>query len=116
MSIKQVYKTSDDKEFTNLIDAEKHEASINKDKGFEKYLNGYSGRRLLSKNNLEDYGIWKISGEDPNCDVSGHHHNPHLETVEGVLKDVVKHALKLKGFYTWGGGGEIEKVKLLKFN
>lgn len=47
-------------------------------------------------------GEWEIYGEDPNCDMGGHHHTPYLCTVSGTYKDVVEYALGLRGFYSWG--------------
>jgi hypothetical protein len=59
----------------------------------------------------ETVGTWKITGEDPNCDMGGYHHEPSLGLFEGKLKDVVAHAVNLTGFYSWGGGGSIKLYK-----
>lgn len=59
-------------------------------------------------------GVWKILGEDPNCDLGGSHHQPTLATVQGKYEDAVEYALGLSGFFTWGGGGNVEEVNILK--
>ena len=82
----------------------------------DNYLKTYSGKRLLEFHSMEEVGTWKILGQDPNCDMGGSHHNPYLETVEGKLLDVIKHAISLDSFYTWGGGGEITKITVTKLN
>ena len=114
MSISTVYKTSDGKEFNHIIAAERHEESLldKIDDDFIKYCKGYTGKRLLSKHSLGEVVVWKISGEDPNPDFGGHHHNPYLKTVRGKLEDVIKNALKTPKIFTWGGGGEITKIDI----
>jgi len=67
----------------------------------------YSGRKLLENHSLQQYGFWKILGEDPNCDMSGPHVQPDLGVVEGKLEDVIKYAVELPNFWQWGGGGDI---------
>ena len=62
--------------------------------------------------NTEDtYGIWKVYGEDSNCDMGGHHHEPFLGKVKGSLKQAIQWAVKHPRFFTWGGGGRIEASK-----
>lgn len=65
--------------------------------------------RLLQGRNPNEQGVWKIYGEDPNCDLGGPHHEPLLETVSGTYRNVVEYALTLPRFYSWGGGGRIER-------
>lgn len=65
--------------------------------------------RLLRAYAPDEPGVWKILGEDPNCDLGGHHHQPELEIITGTYKNVVDYALKLPQFFTWGGGGNIKK-------
>jgi hypothetical protein len=78
---------------------------------YEQYTQvSYSGRALLAKHKLDESGMWRIRGEDPNCDFGGHHYQPELGIVEGRLEDVIKYAVTLKSFWTWGGGGNIEKI------
>ena len=60
----------------------------------------------------DEQGVWQIFGEDPNCDFGGHHHQPLLDTVSGTYKEVVEYALTLENFYTWGGGGEVRKLRI----
>jgi len=74
----------------------------------------YSGRKLLEKHDLKETGLWKILGEDPNCDFGGSHHQPDLGIVEGNLKDVIEYAVALRNFWTWGGGGDIRKISTPK--
>ena len=50
---------------------------------FDRFLETYGGRELTSKHSLEEYGIWKVEGEDPNCDFGGSHHQPNLGLFEG---------------------------------
>lgn len=57
-----------------------------------------------------EYGVWQVKGEDPNCDMGGHHHEPSLGYFEGTFKDVCEHALTLNGFFSWGGGGRVIKA------
>lgn len=79
---------------------------------YRKYLNTYAGKRLLENHSLEEYGTWEIRGEDPNCDFGGHHHQPHLGTVEGTLEEVIKYGANLGNFWQWGGGGDFRKVNI----
>lgn len=74
----------------------------------DKFLHSYSGRDLLSKHHLDEYGLWKVRGEDPNCDLGGYHHSPELGIFEGKLRDVIAYAVRLPGWYAWGSGGSIE--------
>lgn len=65
--------------------------------------------RLLENYSPNEYGTWKIFGEDQNAELAGPHHEPKLETVNGTYKNVVDYALTLNGFFSWGRGGRIEK-------
>ena len=71
----------------------------------------YSGKQLMEKHKLSDYGVWKIYGEDPNCDMGGYHHQPLIATVEGTLEKAIEYAVQSTAFYTWGGGGDIRPAK-----
>lgn len=64
-------------------------------------------QRLLSEHDPESEGLWKILGEDPNCDMGGFHSNPDLGMVTGRYKDVVEYALTIPAFIQWGYGGKI---------
>lgn len=82
---------------------------------YKKYTEvSYSGRKLLEQHKLTDEGLWKIYGEDPNCDLGGAHHEPELGLVEGRLKDVIEYAVELPMFWQWGGGGRIVKVDVVR--
>jgi hypothetical protein len=70
----------------------------------------WSGRELLKKHSLDEIGVWKILGEDPNCDFGGHHHQPELAIVEGKLGDIIAYAVELTSFWQWGAGGVIRKM------
>lgn len=107
------YIAEDGTEFNNQKDCEVYEESgidKNTTKANNWLSNSYNGQQLKKKHKMNEVGTWEIRGEDPNCDFGGHHHNPYLGTVSGELFDVVKHAVSLKGFFTWGGGGIIKKV------
>ena len=81
---------------------------------YKKYLETYSGKELLEKHNLSEDGTWNIFGEDPNCDLGGSHSTPFLVTLGGKLEDVIRVAVNLPNFWTWGGGGMIELTKVIK--
>lgn len=66
------------------------------------------------KDKLCVYGIWHVTGEDPNCDFGGSHHQPTLGYFEGVLSDVVEYAVNLPCFWQWGAGGNFELVEVVK--
>jgi hypothetical protein len=78
---------------------------------YQKFLNTNGGRKLLQKHSLSEEGVWRILGEDPNCDFGGHHYQPELGTVSGKLGDVIAYAVELPRFWQWGGGGTIVKQK-----
>jgi hypothetical protein len=61
-------------------------------------------------------GIWRICGEDPNCDFGGSHHNPYLATVEGTLEEAIEYAVELPRFWTWGRGGTIDLIDIVKLD
>ncbi len=84
---------------------------------YSRFINEtYSGRELLKKHRLGEWGIWRVLGEDPNCDFGGSHHNPYLGTYEGDLANVITIAVELKGFWQWGAGGQIEKTNVEKIH
>jgi hypothetical protein len=85
---------------------------------YTRYMSTYAGRELIKKypNPSLEKGTWCIKGEDSNCDWGGYHHNPILGYREGNLLDVIKYAVNLKSFWTWGGGGYIEKVEIKKIS
>jgi hypothetical protein len=75
-----------------------------------RFKGSYSYKKLIQEHRLDEIGIWKVRGEDPNCDFGGHHYMPELATFEGKLEDVIAHAVTLSGFWQWGAGGDIQKV------
>lgn len=76
----------------------------------DNFLRGYSGKELMKKHNLSDFGKWEILGEDPNCDFAGTHTQPHIAYVEGTLEEAIKYAVKQPRWETWGGGGTIKPI------
>lgn len=72
------------------------------------FMNSYSGKKLLEDHKLDDYGVWEVYGEDPNCDSGGSHVKPFLGSYSGTLASVLVMAVDLPRFWTWGGGGTIE--------
>lgn len=81
---------------------------MSKESNYERYLRTYYGKKLLEEYSLDHHGVWEVRGEDPNCDLGGHHHNPFLGHFEGTLQEVIEHAVELRSFWTWGGGGPIK--------
>lgn len=59
---------------------------------------------------LDEYGVYHIRGEDPNCDFGGHHHEPDLGFLEGPLWAVINDAVEIHGFFSWGAGGKVLPV------
>lgn len=80
------------------------------------YLETWNGRKLLETYPMHEYGIWRVQGEDPNCDLVGYHHHPDLGTYEGKLVDVLTLAEQLPGFWSWGAGGVITKLNVTKMD
>jgi hypothetical protein len=88
-------------------------------KGISNYKQTYQYQELLKEHNLSEYGIWEVRGEDPNCDLGGHHSQPFLGHFEGTLEDVLNIAVDLPNFWQWGAGGTIKQIKskpVLKLN
>jgi hypothetical protein len=77
---------------------------------YKKFLETYSGRELLKKHSLEEEGVWRIKGEDPNCDMGGYHHMPELGVVTGKLQDIIMYGANLPQFWQWGAGGSFELI------
>lgn len=86
------------------------EAFVKKPTKYEDYLKTYAGGRLLEKYPLATYGTWQVLGEDPNCDMSGSHHQPYLATYTGSLEQVIRRGVELPGFWQWGAGGDFKKI------
>jgi hypothetical protein len=95
-----------------IRDLEIEASIIHPDNKVNEYLTTrYSGKELIKKHSLDENGVWEVRGEDPNCDLGGHHHQPLLGYFEGTLEKVLLTAVNLSGFYSWGGGGDIKKVE-----
>ena len=67
---------------------------------------------LLKKYPADQEGTWRVLGEDPNCDLGGHHHQPELGIFSGKYADVVFMAIDMSGFWQWGAGGDIKLVEI----
>ena len=108
------YKAFDGEVFDTLKEAEEYQNSLEvvKNKLYHDFLKTYSGQSLLKEHSLDKWGNWKIEGEDPNCDFGGSHHSPHLEYVYGPLRQVIKYAVGLEGFWRAGAGGKISFVDI----
>lgn len=87
-------------------------ASVMK-KTYEHYIHqDWAGRRLLEKHKLSEEGYWKVLGADSNPDFGGNHHQPFLGIYKGRLSDVIRAAILINRFWSWGGG-TIEKVTII---
>jgi hypothetical protein len=106
------FRAKDGETFTSESAATAHEHKLDgkAEKNYQQFIGtSYSGRELLKKHSLNEYGIWEVRGEDPNCDLGGAHYQPKLGFFEGTLEQVIRKAVSIPGFYTWGGGGDIKK-------
>lgn len=106
------YYAEDGTEFTSWAAADALEKSLASklEERYRSFINhSYYGRDLMSKHTLDEQGIWQVLGEDPNCDFGGYHHMPELGFFEGTLEQVIRKAVSMDNFYTWGGGGKIVK-------
>jgi hypothetical protein len=83
-------------------------------KKLEQYKTSSSYKDLVKSYPLDTYGVWKVLGEDPNCDFVGPHRQPDLGTFEGKLEDIITYAVELPSFWSWGVGGDIKKVLIHK--
>lgn len=82
---------------------------------YEQYTKvSFSGRKLLDQHALDEVGVWEVRGEDPNCDLGGHHHQPYLGTFSGSLGSVISMAVELPDFWQWGAGGSITKITVIE--
>ena len=82
----------------------------------EVYRSTYAYKSLMEIYHLDEEGLWQVRGEDPNCDLGGHHHQPNLGVYAGKLKDVLAAAVMMNGFWQWGGGGSIVKIDVKNIN
>lgn len=69
---------------------------------YEKYLQTYVGRTLISKHKFDEVGLWRITGE---VDVA--QGGKDMGIVNGRLDDVIEYAVNLPEFWSWGSGGTI---------
>lgn len=77
----------------------------------DQYRSTYYGRNTKYQDNEE--GTWQVFGEDPNCDMGGHHSNPLLGTYTGRYIDVLSLAVELPSFWQWGAGGYLKKLEIV---
>ena len=80
--MKTVFQTDDGVIFKDKNLALDHERFINNKHTQKKqdFLNRYSGKKLLDKHSLDEYGIWEVRGESPNCDFSGSHYQSYFKS------------------------------------
>lgn len=90
------------------LQAEKQKIQTTKSK-YSDSVQKHIDRNRITDFELNQFDYWDIYGEDSNCDLGGYHHEPFIETVHGYLIDVIKYAVTLKSFYSWGAGGRIQK-------
>lgn len=83
---------------------------------YQKFLGTYTGKALLQKHSLTETGLWRIRGEDPNCDMGGSHIMPDLGFAEGTLQAAIEFAVELPSFWGWGAGGDLTKVQSIKLD
>lgn len=112
--MKTVYEAADGTIHPTIHACLEHEkTSIKKeDSNYQKFLDTWNGKDLLKKYSLDTTGVWRVEGEDPNCDLGGPHHCPYLATYTGTLEDVIRKAVNLAGFWQWGAGGRITKLEV----
>lgn len=114
--MKTKFIAEDGKEFDNEDSCLDYESSLKNTVEYRanEWLKSYTGRKLLEEYDLSEYGVWRVLGEDRNADFRGSRQIPYLGTFEGTLDSVIKHAVQLPRFYSWGSGGEIEKIEVIK--
>jgi hypothetical protein len=77
-------------------------------------LRTHHGEELLNRYSLKAEGLWVVEGEDPNCDLGGHHSCPVLGYFQGRLDDVIRKAVNLPKFWGWGYGGSITLLDVIE--
>ena len=115
------YITTDGKSFGDSASAEVHQYNL-ESKGIQlrsQYLNSWSF--LNGKDNLymfiaggpleQAVRTWLVRGEDPNCDIGGHHHQPHIGYVTGTFEKAIAWAVLQPKWVAWGAGGDISLVE-----
>jgi hypothetical protein len=86
------------------------------DNNLDRFKKTFSYKSLTLTHDLQEVGFWNVRGEDANADMGGSHYMPDLGTYEGKLEDVLAYAVLLPRFWTWGGGGDITKVEVIKID
>jgi hypothetical protein len=84
-----------------------------------KFEKTYQYEDLLKEHSLDEYGVWKVEGEDKQTSIgvrNGLRHIPVLGYFEGNLKDIIDYSVNLPGFWWWGSGGRISKIKVTKID
>ncbi len=74
----------------------------------------FNGGILLRDHPLEERGYWFIRGESDNPDFHGPHPMPNLGVCHGTLEAAIQWAVDQPRFFTYGGGGSIEKVDCIE--
>ncbi len=75
------------------------------EKYVDKYLKRYDGRELLKEHTLDEYGVWEVTGENPNPILGGDQNDPLLGTFTGYLRDAIAWGVMQPDFWVWGSGG-----------
>lgn len=114
--VKQIFEARDGKQFETEHEAIQYEAKLDDraKKYFEKYLTSWDYTEGLKKMPLNTQGIWEVRGEDHNCDLGGHHHNPLIGHVEGTLEQAILFGCASPKWSAWGRGGQIRKLEIKK--
>ena len=114
--MKTKFIAEDGREFENEDSCLDYENSLKNTVEYRvnEWLKSHTGRHILDSYSLSDYGVWRVLGEDGNADFHGGRQIPYLGTFEGTLNSVIKHAVQLPRFYSWGRGGTIEKIEVIK--
>ena len=71
---------------------------------YDTFINSWSGQRVLKTSSLDTVGYWKIKAADTNCDWGGAHYQADLGVVYGKLEDVIRYAILIPSFWSWGPG------------
>lgn len=114
--MKQVWQSDDGKKIGSKEEINDYEWQLKNplSAAVAKVESTYSVHNLLTKHKRTEQGTWEIRGEDHNCDFGGSHHQPYIATVSGTLKQAIEYASKSAEFFTWGGGGSINKINIVK--
>lgn len=110
--MKTAFQSDDGKTYDTEIDAARADEAFRAESDHVFHFSRtHSGQALLKKHNLSDFGVWRVEGEDANCDMGGYRDTPLLGYFEGTLEQVINYTYTLDRWMTWGGGGNITKTE-----